>query len=132
MWLLVTEVEGIPAGLFTAMPLPSAAPRAGGGDVLIRLGGGPGRTPGTPAGHVQLYAVMAGTLVLAGEWGLIDFGDWPEVVRITAAFTMGALADLEEHDADLRPYDHLDLESAAGTAVIGFPAPGGAPGAAAF
>ena len=78
--------------------------------------------PGRPAAHVQAYAVLAGTLVLVAEWGLDSFGDWPEIVRVTAAFTMGVLTDLEARGADLRPHEAVDLETAAATAAVGLPA----------
>lgn len=113
VWLLVTAVESAPGGVFTGVRLRAGAPRAFGGDVVLRLAAGPGRLPGLPAGHMQVYAVMAGTLVLAGEWGLADFGDWPEVARMTASFAMGALSGLGEHGADLRPQELVDLEAAA-------------------
>ena len=122
IWLWVTEVDGEPGGAFTAERLPAGAARASGGDVVLRLAAGPGRLPGLPAAHAQVYAVLAGTVVLVAEWGLDGFGDWPEVVRVTAAFTMGVLADLEERGADLRPHDSADLETAAVTAAAGLPA----------
>ena len=104
LWLWATEVDGEPGGVFTARHLPASAPRACGGDVVLRLGPGPGRLPGRPAAHVQAYAVLAGTVVLVAEWGLDSFGDWPEIVRVTAAFTMGVLTDLEARGADLLPH----------------------------
>ena len=122
MWLRATEVDGEPGGVFTAQRLPAGAARASGGDVVLRLGPGPGRLPGRPAAHVQAYAVLAGTLVLVAEWGLDGFGDWPEIVRVTAAFTMGVLTDLEARGADLRPHEGVDLEAAAVTAAVGLPA----------
>ncbi len=122
MWMWATEVDGEPGGAFTAQRLPAGAPRACGGDVVLRLGPGPGRLPGRPAAHVQPYAVLAGTVVLVAEWGLDGFGDWPEIVRVTAAFTMGVLTDLEARGADLRPHEAVDLETAAATAAVGLPA----------
>ena len=122
MWLWATEVDGEPGGAFTAQRLPAGAPRACGGDVVLRLGPGPGRLPGRPAAHVQAYAVLAGTVVLVAEWGLDGFGDWPEIVRVTAAFTMGVLTDLEARGADLRPHEAVDLETAAPAAAVGLPA----------
>jgi len=122
MWLWATEVDGEPGGVFTARHLPASAPRACGGDVVLRLGPGPGRLPGRPAAHVQAYAVLAGILVLVAEWGLDSFGDWPEIVRVTAAFTMGVLTDLEGRGADLLPHEAVDLETAAATAAVGLPA----------
>lgn len=93
VWLLVAGVEAAPGGVFTGVRLPAEEPRASGGDVVLRLAAGPGRLPGLPDGHVQVYAVMAGELVLVGEWGIAGAGDWSEVVRVTAAFTMGVLAE---------------------------------------
>jgi hypothetical protein len=122
LWLWATEVDGEPGGAFTGERLPIGAPRAFGGDVVLRLGPGPGRLPGLPTAHVQAYAVLAGTLVLVAEWGLDGLGDWPEVVRVTAAFTMGVLTDLEARGADLRTHEGVDLEAAAVTAAVGLPA----------
>jgi len=122
MWLRATEVDGEPGGAFTAERLPAGVPRAFGGDVVLCLGPGPGRLPGLPAAHAQVYAVMGSTLVLVAEWGIDGFGDWPEVVRVTAAFTMGVLTDLEARGADLRPYEGVDLEAAAAMAAVGLPA----------
>jgi hypothetical protein len=122
VWLLVAGVEAAPGGVFTGVRLPAEKPRASGGDVVLRLAAGPGRLPSLPDGHVQVYAVMAGTLVLVGEWGIACAGDWSEVVRVTAAFTMGVLADLEERGADLRPHEAVDLETAVATAAVGLPA----------
>ena len=62
-WLRATEVDGEPGGVFTAQRLLAGAPCASGGDVVLRLGPGPGRLPGLPVAHVQAYAVLAGTLV---------------------------------------------------------------------
>jgi hypothetical protein len=122
MWPWATEVDGEPGGVFTARHLPASAPRACGGDVVLRLAPGPGRLPGRPTAHVQAYAVLAGMVVLVAEWGLDGFSDWPEIVRVTAAFTMGVLADLEARGADLRPGEAVDLETAAATAAVGLPA----------
>lgn len=121
MWVLVTGVEAEPGGVFTGVRLPAGDLRASGGDVLLHLAAGPGRLPGLAAGHVQVAAVMAGKLVLVGEWGLEYFADWSEVVRVTAAFAMGALAELEERGADLRPGEGVDLETAAPTVTAGLP-----------
>ncbi len=122
MWLWATEADGEPGGAFTAQRLPADAPRACGGDVVLRLGPGPGRLPGRPPAHVQAYAVLAGTVVLVAEWGLDSLGDWPEIVRVTAAFTMGVLTELEARGADLRPHEAVDLDTAAPAAAVGLPA----------
>jgi hypothetical protein len=122
LWLWATEVDGEPGGTFTAQHLPASAPRAYGGDVVLRLGPGPGRLPGRPAAHAQVYAVLADTVVLVAEWGLDSFGDWPEIVRVTAAFTMGVLTDLEARGADLRPHEAVDLDTAAPASAVGLPA----------
>jgi len=122
LWLLVTEVDAAPGGVFTGIRLPPGTPRAAGGDVVLRLAAGAGRLSGTPSGHVQVYAVVASTLVLVAEWGMTNSGDWSEVVRVTTAFTMGALAELEERGADLRSGDDVDLEAAAPAAAAGLPA----------
>lgn len=121
MWVLVTGVEAEPGGVFTGVRLPAGDLRASGGDVLLRLAAGPGRLPGLPAGHVQVAAVIAGKLVLAGEWSLADFDDWSETVRVTAAFAMAALAELEERGADLRSGEGVDLETVAPAVTAGLP-----------
>jgi hypothetical protein len=123
IWLRVTDLDSEPGGAVTAERLPVSAARAFGGDVLLRLAEGPGRLPGLPTAHAQVYAVLAGTLVLVAEWGLDDFGDWPEVVRVTAAFTVGVLAELEARGADLRPDEGAGLETADATATGGLPVP---------
>ena len=122
VWLLVTGVDAVPDGEFTGIRLPAEEPRAFGGDVVLRLAAGPGRLPASADGHVQMYAVMAGTLVLVAEWGIADSSDWSEVVRVTAAFTMGAVTELEERGADLRSHEAVDLKSAAPAAMAGLPA----------
>jgi hypothetical protein len=121
LWLLVTGVDAIPDGAFTGIRLPAEGPRASGGDVVLRLAAGPGRLPGSAdePQHVQVYTVMAGTLVLVAEWGIADWSDWSEVVRMTTAFTMGAVTELEERGADLHSHEAVDLEPTA--AMFGLP-----------
>jgi hypothetical protein len=126
VWLLATGIDAGPDGEFTGIRLPAQEPRAFGGDVVLRLAAGPGRLPGSAGGHAQLYAVMAGTLVLVAEWGIAESSDWSEVVRVTAAFTMGAVTELEERGADLRSHEAVDLASAAPAATAGLPALAGA------
>lgn len=122
VWLLVTGVEAVPGGVFTGVRLPAGEPRASGGDVVLRLAAGPGRLPGLPGGHVQVYAVMAGTLVLVAEWGIDGSGDWSEAARVTIAFAMGAMTEMEARGADLHPHEAVGLASAAAEAMAGLPA----------
>lgn len=42
MWLWATAVDGEPGGVFAARHLPASAPRPYEGDVVVRLGPGPG------------------------------------------------------------------------------------------
>jgi hypothetical protein len=123
-WLWVTAANGTPGGEITALFLPRNRPQASGGDVLIRL------TPGTddaderwpvPTARVQVWAVVAGSLVPVAAWDRLDLDEWPEAVRATVAFAMGALTELEAHHADVGAREQVDVETAAGAAAAGFP-----------
>lgn len=121
-WLLITEVDGLPGALFTAWHLAEDSRHGHGGDVLIRLApaGGGGLAPA--AIDVSLWAILSGRLIPVAAWDGHDLDGWPERIRPAAAFAMGILAELEEHDgADLRAGDRVDLDAAAAVAVPGIP-----------
>jgi hypothetical protein len=120
-WLLVTEASGLPGSVFSAYVLPPGGWQGRGGDVLIRL------TPSVRTGlepeavDVSAWAVLSGRLVPVAAWDRLDAEGWPERIRQTAAFAMGIVTELEEHGADLRPRDRVDLDAAAATATPGIP-----------
>jgi hypothetical protein len=119
-WLLVTEVDGVPGGRFTAHVLEEAAPSAFGGDVVVRLAPddqATGQPP--PAVRVQVCAVLGGRLIPAAGWAGQDLDGWPERIRPAVAFAMGVLTELEEHGADLGA--GVGLEQAASQATAGVP-----------
>jgi hypothetical protein len=119
-WLLAATAEARTGGEFTAVMLPQDRPQAGGGDVLIHLSPAPA-VPGQPGmtARVRVLAVAARSVVLAGCWDRLGLEDWPEQVRATAAFTLGVLAELRDHGADLGTSERVDL--AVAPAVAGFP-----------
>ena len=123
-WLWVTVADARRGGEFTALFLPRTRPRANGGDVLLRIAPGTSqaeeRWPG-PAARVQVRAVVAGSLVHVAGWDHLSLDLWPEAVRATAAFAMGALKELQEHGADVGARDQVDVEAAAEPAPAGFP-----------
>ena len=47
--------------------------------------------------------------------------DWPERVRATAVFAVGVLKELQEHGADVRARDQVEVDAAAESAAAGFP-----------
>ncbi len=49
-----------------------------------------------PAARVQVQAVVAGSLIHVAGWDHLSLDLWPEAVRATAAFAMGALRELQE------------------------------------
>ena len=124
-WLWVTTAEGRRAGEFTALFLPRDNPRATGGDVLLHIAPGTGARPGEPTALVRVRAVVAGTLVQVADWDQLGLDEWPETVRPAVAFAMGALKELQEHGADVgahrNPAGLVAVDSAAGTAMTGFP-----------
>ena len=69
--------------------------------------------------HVQ--AVVAGSLIHVAGWDHLSLDLWPEAVRGTAAFAMGALKELQEHGADVGARHQVDVETAAEQAPAGFP-----------
>jgi len=101
-WLLVTSLDSQPGGGFTAQHLHRHELHAHGGDVLVRVAPDTG-SPGQPEVRAQVWAVMGGRLVLAGNWDRQSPDDWPEQVRAAVAFAMGMITELEESGADLGP-----------------------------
>ncbi len=124
-WLWVTTADGRRGGEFTALFLPRTRPLASGGDVLLHIA--PGRARGdveqwpVPTARVRVWAVAAGSLILVAGWDRLDLGGWPERVRATAVFTLGVLKELQEHGADVRARDQVEVEAAAESAAAGFP-----------
>ena len=120
-WLLITAVDGMPGAEFTARVLPVGGRCAHGGDVVVRLTAEPGhREPLTV--RAGAWAVMCGRLVPVAEWDRLEPEGWPEKIRITVAFAMGVLTELEEHGADLAAGRRVDLDDAAVTATAGIAA----------
>jgi hypothetical protein len=118
-WLLVTSLESQPAGGFTAQHLHRHELRAHGGDVLVRVTPGAG-SPGQPEVRAQVWAVIAGQLVLAGSWDQQSPDGWAEQVRPAAAFAMGMITELEETGADLGPSRLVRLDDP-DAATVGVP-----------
>jgi hypothetical protein len=113
-WLLVIEADGQPAAGFQVLGLPADA-----GDVLVRVLPEAGRG-GDPVVRAEVWAVIGGRMILAGTWAGQDPGGWPEQVRPAVAFTIGILAELEDHGADLGARHRVRL-AAADTASTGVP-----------
>jgi len=99
-WLLVTSLETQPGSGFTAQHLHRHELRAHGGDVLVRVAPD-ARSSGQRRVRVQVWAVMGGRLLLAGNWDRQGPAAWPEQVRPTIAFVMGTITELEENGAGL-------------------------------
>jgi hypothetical protein len=120
-WLWVTAAEPRRGGEFTALFLPRQHPVACGGDVLVRVG--PADEPGgeMPAAGVQVWAVVAGSLVRVAAWDPAGPDLWPETARGTVIFAMGALMKLEQHGADVSARQKVDVIAAAGSVPAGFP-----------
>ncbi len=120
-WLWVTAAEARRGGEFTALFLPRHRPAACGGDVLVHVSpaGEPG--DGTPAARVQVWAVVAGSLVRVAAWDPAYPDLWPETARETVIFAMGALTELQEHGADVAARQQVDVIAAAGSVPTGFP-----------
>jgi hypothetical protein len=118
-WLLITSLDGQSGGEFLARRLGRDELYAYGSDVLVRLvpdGGMPRR----PQIGAQVWAVLGGRLILAGSWGRQDFDWWPEQIRADAAFAMGMITELEEHDADLGARHRVRLDDP-DAATVGVP-----------
>jgi len=95
-WLLVTGVEGVPGGKFTAQVLPGAGALAFGGDVVVRVDpDDPAAGQPPPAARVQVYAVAGGQLVPVAYWPAQDLDAWPEQIRPAVAFARGVLTELK-------------------------------------
>ncbi len=122
-WLWVTTADARHWGEFTALYLPRTRPRASGGDVLLRIapGRGEGDVEQWPVLSVRVWAVAAGSLILVAGWDRLDLASWPERVRATAVFAVGVLRELQEHGADVRARDQVEVEAAAESAAAGFP-----------
>jgi hypothetical protein len=105
--------------------LPRIRPRASGGDVLLHIA--PGRSEGDAeqwpvlSVRVRVWAVAAGSLILVAGWDRLDLDSWPERVRATAVFAVGVLRELQEHGADVRARDQVEVEVAAESPAAGFP-----------
>ena len=118
-WLWVTAAEPRRGGNFTALFLPRQHPAACGGDVLVHVS--PAGEPGETAARVAVWAVVAGSLVRVAAWDPAGPDVWPETVRETVIFAMGALTELQEHGADVAALQRVDLIAAAGSVPAGFP-----------
>ena len=126
-WLWVTAAEARRGGEFTALFLPQARPTAAGGDVLVHIA--PGATPAAepgPTARVRVAAVVAGSVIGVADWDRLSLENWPETARPAVTFAIGALRELQAHGADVGAHRHppvpVLVDSAAGTAVTGFPA----------
>ena len=120
-WLWVTAAEARRGGEFTALFLPRHRPAACGGDVLVHVSPASEPGSGTTAAKVQVWAVVAGSLVRVAGWDPAGPDLWPETVRETVTFAMGALTELEEHGADVAVRQQVDVIAAAGSVPTGFP-----------
>jgi hypothetical protein len=117
--LLVTSLDSRPGAGFLARHLRPDELHAHGGDVLIRLLPG-ARRRGLPEIRAEVLAVLAGHLILAGNWERQDRDWWPEQIRPAVAFVMGMLTELEENGADLGARHRIRLDDPA-AAVVGVP-----------
>jgi hypothetical protein len=119
-WLLITAVDGAMGADFLAQVLPAGGRHAHGGDVLVHVAAEPpGREP--TAVRVSVWVVLGGLLVPVAAWDRHDLDGWPERVRATAAFAMGAVTELEELGADLGARHRVCLDDAVVTATAGRP-----------
>ncbi len=118
-WLWVTAAEGRRGGNFTALFLPRQHPVACGGDVLVHVT--PAGEPGETAARAAVWAVVAGSRVRVAAWDPAGPDLWPETVRETVIFAMGALTELQEHGADVAARQQVDVLAAAGSVPSGFP-----------
>ena len=121
VWLWVTAAEPRRSGEFPALFLPRQHPAACGGDVLVHVSPPASRAGETPAARVQVWAVVAGSLVRVAAWDPAGPDLWPEIARETVIFAMGALTELEQHGADVAARQQVDVIAAAGAAPSGFP-----------
>lgn len=119
-WLWVTSAGPQPGGELDGLFLPGQRPVACGGDVLVHVR--PADEPdGTAAARVRVWAVAAGSLVRVAAWDPVSLDAWPEMIRETAVFAMGALTALEQHGADVSARQQVEVIPAAGSAPAGFP-----------
>ena len=119
-WLGVTSAGPQPGGELAGLFLARYRPVAGGGDVLVHLRPA-GLPDGEAAARVQVWAVVAGSLVRVAGWDPAGLHEWPEAVRETVIFAMGALKALEEHGADIADREQVEVITAAGLVPAGFP-----------
>ncbi len=76
------------------------------------------------AGAVGAGAGVGGRSRVADPGGgldRLDLDGWPERVRATAVFAAGVLRELQEHGADVRARDQVEVEAAAESPAAGFP-----------
>ena len=118
-WLLVTSLDGQPGAEFLARHLRQDELHAHGSDVLIRLLPH-ARRPGLPDVRTQVWVVLGGCLILAGNWERQDLGRWPEQIRPTVAFAIGMITELEENGADLGARHRVRLDDP-DAATVGVP-----------
>ena len=118
-WLLITSLDGQPGAEFLARHLRRDELHAHGSDVLIRLLPDAGR-PGLPQICAQVWVVLGGRQILAGNWDQQDLGRWPEQIRPAVAFAMGMVTELEENGADLGARHRVRLDDP-DTATVGVP-----------
>jgi len=122
-WLLITAVDGLPGAEFTARVLPAGGRQAHGGDVLVHLAAQScAGELDLPAVRVSVWAAVDGLLIPVASWDRADPDGWPERIRVTVAFAISVLTELEEHGADLGPSPVIDLDDDAVTALVGIPA----------
>jgi hypothetical protein len=118
-WLLVTSLDSQPGAGFLARHLRRDELHAYGGDVLVRLLPDAGRS-GLPQICAQVWVILGGRLILAGNWDRQDLGRWPEQIRPTVAFAMGMVTELEENSADLGARHRVRLDDP-DMATVGVP-----------
>ncbi len=118
-WLLVTSLDNQPGAEFLARHLRQDELHAYGSDVLVRLLPDAGR-PGLPQIRAQVWVVLGGRLILAGNWDRQDLDRWPEQIRPAVAFAMGMVTELEEHSADLGTRHRVRRDDP-DTATVGVP-----------
>jgi hypothetical protein len=118
-WLLVTVLENHPGGGLLAHPMHPPELTARGGDVLVRVAPD-ARSSGQRRVRVQVWAVMGGRLLLAGNWDRLAPASWPDQVRPTVAFVMGTVTELEENGADLGASSAVRLDDL-DAATVGVP-----------
>ena len=142
-WLWVTTAEARRGGEFTALFLPRVTTRghAAGTSCSTSHPAGSGTTTasltsprrrnrracgsGRMTAAVRVLAAVAGSLIHVASWDHLSLDQWPEQVRATVAFAMGALRELQEHGADVGARGQVEVEPAAQSVAHGFPGPPG-------